>query len=157
MEWRSSAVRAIQGSLSKGDRQFTGSHPLQEGFVSRILVLEPRRATDEFRALLTGQGHEVVVCPDRESLFDAIAERRPDLLVYVLNELGTDLGVLSVLRRISSTLPIILLGGPAGLEARRSVQELKPTYYGVFPLEPSELSDAVHGALHHHGGRSAAS
>lgn len=125
--------------------------------MSRILVFEPRRAIDDFQALLRGQGHDIVVCPDRESLFGAISDRRPDLLVYVMDELGTDLGVLSLLRRVSPTLPIILLGGPAGLEARRSVQELKPTYYAVFPLEPRELSDAVHGVLHHHGGRSAAS
>lgn len=125
--------------------------------MSRILIHEPRHATDECQVLLLGQGHDVVVCPDREALFAAITERRPDLLVYVLNELGTDLGVLTLLRRVSPTLPIILLGGPAGLEARRSVQELKPTYYGVFPLEPSELSDAVHGALHHHNSRGAAS
>ena len=117
--------------------------------MSRILIFEPRHDIDEYQVMLSGQGHQVVVCPNRESLFDAIAERRPDLLVYVLGDLGTDLGVLSVLRRVSPKLPLILLGGPSGLEARRSVQELKPTYYGVFPLEPTELSDAVRGALHH--------
>jgi hypothetical protein len=69
----------------------------------------------------------------------------------VLGELDVDLGTLWALRRVAPTLPIILLGGPAGLEARRSVQELKPTYYGVFPLEPSELADAVRGVLQHHG------
>lgn len=116
--------------------------------MSRIVVYQPRRDIVDTRTLLSGQGHEVVLCPDREVLFDAIAERRPDLLVYVLDELGTDLGLLTVLRRVSPTLPLILLGGPSGLEARRSVQELKPTYYGVLPLDPTELSDAVRGVLH---------
>lgn len=124
----------------------------------RIIIHEPRQACDECRALLSGGGHEVVVCPTRESLFAAISDRRPDLLVYVLGDLATDLGVLAVLRRVSPTLPMILLGGPAGLDTRRTVQELKPVYYGVFPLEPSELSDAVDGALQHHGnGRGIAS
>lgn len=123
--------------------------------MSRILIFEPRSTGAEWNSMLLGEGHEVVICPDREALFGAITERRPDLLVYVLGELGADLGVLTVLRRVSPKLPIILLGGPAGLEARRSVQELKPTYYAVFPLDPSELSDAVRGALHHPGRRAA--
>lgn len=121
--------------------------------MSRILIHEARSSCDDFSQLLAGHGYEVVVCTGREALFDQLAKRRPDVLVYVLGELVSDLGVLSVLRRAAVTLPIILLGGPAGLEARRSVQELKPTYYGVFPLDPAELSDAVNGALVHHDGR----
>jgi hypothetical protein len=115
--------------------------------MSRILVYEPRPDDDDSRSLLAGQSHEVVVCRDRESLFASVAQRRPDLLIYILDDLVIDLGVLSYLRRAAPTLPFILLGGPTGLDARRSVQELKPTYYGVFPLDPSELSDAVRGAL----------
>ena len=121
--------------------------------MSRILIYEARSTCDDFSQLLAGHGHEVVVCTGREALFDQLAKSRPDVLVYVLGNLVFDLGVLSGLRRASATLPIILLGGPAGLEARRSVQELKPTYYGVFPLDPAELSDAVNGALEHHNGR----
>jgi len=117
--------------------------------VSRVLVHEARRTSDDFSGL-AGEGHEVVVCTGREALFDQLTERRPDVLVYVLGDLTVDLAVLSLLRRVAAKLPIILLGGPAGIEARRSVQELKPVYYGVFPLEPAELSEAVSGALGHH-------
>ncbi|HKQ56985.1 MAG TPA: hypothetical protein VJY35_03885 [Candidatus Eisenbacteria bacterium] len=117
--------------------------------MSRILVHEPRPYSDECAHALAGEGHDVVVCAGREPLFDAIALRRPDLIVYVMDDLMTDLGVLSVLRRGAPTLPIILLAGPAGLETRRTVQELRPTYFGVFPLEPAELRDAVRGALQH--------
>jgi DNA-binding NtrC family response regulator len=124
--------------------------------MSRILIHEPRPTCDECRRLLAGQGHDVVLCRGREALFDALAERRPAALVYVMNDLTLDLAVLALIRRVAPTLPIILLGGPAGLEARRSVQELKPTYYGVFPLDPGELGDAVSGALEHRG-RAAAS
>jgi DNA-binding NtrC family response regulator len=121
--------------------------------VSRVLIHETRHTHDDFPNMLAGQGHEIVVCAGREALFDQLTERRPDVLVYVLGELVVDLGVLTLLRRVAPKLPIILLGGPAGLEARRSVQELKPVYYGVFPLDPAELRDAIHGALGHHNGR----
>jgi DNA-binding response OmpR family regulator len=122
--------------------------------VSRILIHEPQATCDECKTVLAGQGHDVVVCRDREALIGALGERRPDVLVYVLGDLGIDLGVLGVVRRAAPQLPLILLGGPADLAARRSVQDLKPTYYGVFPLDPSELGDAVRGALDHHNGRS---
>lgn len=125
--------------------------------MSRILIYEPRQSCDECQKFLSNQGHEVVLCAEREALIDSLAERKADVLVYVLNELNVDLAVLSLLRRVSPTLPLIVLGGPAGLEARRSVQELRPTYYGLFPLDPSELSDAVRGALDHRGGRALAS
>jgi len=125
--------------------------------VSRIIIHEPRHSCDECAQLLAGEGHDVVVCAGREALFDALAVRRPDLIVYVLDELGIDLEILSIVRRAAGRLPIILLGGPADLEARRSAQELKPTYYGVFPLEPAELRDAVRGALSRRNDRSQAS
>ena len=115
--------------------------------MSRILIHEPRPTSDECRSLLAGEGHEVIVCRDRESLFDAMAEERPDVLVYVLENLELDVGVLTVVRRAATQLPLILLGGPSDLATRRSVQDLKPIYNAMFPLEPSELSDAVRGAL----------
>jgi DNA-binding NarL/FixJ family response regulator len=119
--------------------------------VSRILIYQSHPSEDEGLTFLGEQGYEVVSCHDREALFGAMAERRPNVLIYVLDELSLDLVVLSMLRRRAPRLPIILLGRPAGIEARRSVQDLKPTYYGVFPLEPTELADAVRGALGLHG------
>jgi hypothetical protein len=74
-------------------------------------------------------------------------------LVYVVTDLPEDYRLLLEIRRLSPTLPIILLNGPMDLEARRSVQELKPTYYGVLPLESSEVCDAVCGALQRSGRR----
>lgn len=117
--------------------------------MSRILIYEPPHGGHDWSGLLATDGHDVVVCAGREALFDALALRRPDLVIYVLGDLVLDLGVLWLVRRMAATLPIILLGEAADLEARRSVQELKPTYFGVFPLEPGELNDAVRGALSH--------
>ena len=119
--------------------------------MSRVLVHEARNHPDDFTGLLGGQGNEIVVCTGREALFDQLTEKRPDVLVYVLDELTVDLAVLSLLRRVAPRLPMVLLGGPSGLEARRAVQDLKPVYYGVFPLEPAELSEAVSAALGGHG------
>jgi len=117
--------------------------------VSRILIYEPRPSDQDWSRLVPAGVHDVVVCIGREALFDAMTLRRPDLIIYVLSDLALDLGVLWVVRHTAAALPIILLGGPTGLEARRSVQELRPVYFGVFPLDPAELSDAVKGALSH--------
>ena len=114
----------------------------------RILVHEPDPNHDDAFALIASKIEDVVVCRNRESLVGALGSGRPDVLVYVLSDLAEDLGLLSQLRRVAPTLPIILLGGPTDLSARRTFQELKPTYFGVFPLEASELKDAVQGALH---------
>lgn len=115
--------------------------------MSRIVIHEPRPGADPCADLLAGEGHDVVVCEGRESLFRALALRRPDLVIYVMDDPLADWPVLSAVRLAASTLPIILLGAAAALETRRQVQVLKPTYYGVFPLEPAELRDAVRGAL----------
>jgi DNA-binding response OmpR family regulator len=116
--------------------------------VSRIVIHEPDPQHDESFALLASKSADVVVCRNREALVDALGTGRPDVLVYVLSDPTEDLGLLAQLRRVAPTLPIILLGGPTDLSSRRVFQELKPTYYGVFPLEDSELKDAVQGALH---------
>ena len=62
----------------------------------RILVHAPSREDPDCRSLLAGQGHDVVVCKDRESLFASVAERRPDVLIYVLEDLVIDLGARAV-------------------------------------------------------------
>lgn len=115
--------------------------------MSRILVYESRTGCEECRSLLEKEGREIILCRDREALVNALLERRPDAVVYVLGELTADLTALSLLRRSGPTLPIIVLGGSSSLDARRCVQDLKPTYFGVLPLEPMELRDAVQGAL----------
>ena len=115
--------------------------------MSRILVLDPPVWGERCPALFTAPSHEVVSCRDREALVSAFSERRPRVLVYVLQELARDVELLSAIRSAAPRLPIILLGEPATLEARRLIQDLKPTYYGVFPLDGMELEEAVSAAL----------
>ena len=115
--------------------------------MSRILVHDPRPRVDGRPALFTAPEHEVVGCGDREALVSALSERRAHALVYVLHDLARDVELLSAIRGVAPRLPIILLGEQATLEARRLIQDLKPIYYGVFPLEGPELADAVKAAL----------
>jgi DNA-binding response OmpR family regulator len=117
--------------------------------MSQVLILEPRETPVGCQKLLTGLNHDIDVCQDRACLLETLSVRRPNLVIYVLRDLPSDLAFLSLLRRISSSLPIIVLGDDSSLEARRSVQEIRPTYFGVFPLEPSELANAVRSALSH--------
>ena len=115
--------------------------------MSRIVIHDPRRLCDGCAESAAAMGHEWIVCRDRESLLCALSQRRPDLLVHVLDDLGGDLEILSTLRRYAPRLPLILLGEPATLEVRRVIQGLNPTYYGIFPLDRHELREAVEGAL----------
>jgi hypothetical protein len=125
--------------------------------MSCIIVYQPNPDHEDGFDRLAEDGHELILCSGREAMFDALAARRPDAIVYVLSDLSLDLGVLWLVRRIAATLPIILLGGPAGLDARRSVQELRPAYYGMFPLDGTELREAVRDVLRHPDGRALAS
>ena len=117
--------------------------------MSRILIHQPDPAQDDSLSLLEARGDEVIWCRDREALVVALTEHRPAVLVYVFADVERDLALLARLRGIAPTLPIILLGGPLDLASRRSIQELKPTYYGVLPLELFELRDVVRGVLEH--------
>ena len=89
----------------------------------------------------------MVVCDDRESLLGATTERRPDAVVYVIDDFPFDLRVLGVLRRIAPSIPLVVLSAPAAIQDRRRVQDLRPIYYGVLPLEADEFVEAVHAAL----------
>lgn len=115
--------------------------------MSRIVVHDPGHLCDGCATAFVAAGHEWDACRDHESLLRALTGRRPDVLVHVLGDLARDLEVLSALRRLAPRLPIILCGDPASFETRLQFQELKPTYYGVLPLEDRELGEAVVGAL----------
>jgi DNA-binding NtrC family response regulator len=115
--------------------------------VSRILVHDPRLHGEGRSVSLDAVGHDVVSCGSPEALVAALSGRRAALLVYVLHDLTRDVQFLSAVRRTAPRLPIVLLGEPATLEERRAIQDLRPTYFGVFPLDEQELADAVHAAL----------
>src|SRR5262245_55214392 len=117
--------------------------------LAHILIHEPRHVHEQWESLLAGKGRKSTVCADREKSVAALEDRPPDVLVYVLTEMKRDIDLLCAVRCVASTLPIILLNGPTDLASRRAIQKLRPTYYGVYPLENSELSDVVGSALNH--------
>jgi len=114
--------------------------------MSHVLILDPHE-TLAGQALLDDPELDVEVCRDRAGLFDSLCIRRPDVVVYVLTDLPSDLAILSLLRRVSASLPIVLVGDPSSLEARRSIQDVRPIYFGVLPLDPCELVNAVRSGL----------
>ncbi len=122
--------------------------------MSHILIHDPGRPGEEWQRLLVESGGEIVTCGDRTSFVNGFADTRPDVLIYVLADLERDLDLLFELRSVAPTLPIILLDGPADLAARRPIQDLKPIYYGVAPLETHEVSEVVSGVLNRAGKRS---
>ena len=113
----------------------------------RVLIFESRRDCDECELMLSNEGYDVSACSGPLKLLETFADKRPDVVIYVLGDLDSDLSILSVLREAAPRTPLIVLSGPFGLSIRRSVQNLRPTYYGVLPLEPEELRDVVRSVL----------
>lgn len=97
--------------------------------------------------MVSNEGYEVSVCSGPLQLLETFAATRPDVVIYVLGDLDFDLSILSVIREAAPRTPLIVLSGPFELAIRRSVQNLRPTYYGVLPLEPGELRDVVRSVL----------
>ena len=121
----------------------------ERAHLSRVLVYECCPARDvSIRALLQQEGYDLVVCEDGERLLEAVMARRPETVVYVFKQdCDEDLGVLHLLRRLVPTVPLIVLANEGSLRLQRLVQELRPIYYAVAPVEPSEIRSAVQSAL----------
>jgi DNA-binding response OmpR family regulator len=97
---------------------------------------------------LREEGYEVVACPDRETVLTLAFDDPPDVILYTLAPRSpVDRGVLQLLRRALPRTPLILIAAEGSLEVQRVVQEFRPVYYAVAPLERAELVDAVSAAI----------
>ena len=106
------------------------------------------------RLLLAGDGYDLTTCADGACLIESLMEHRPDAVVHVLRpDCPQDLAVLQLLRRAAPMLPIVVLAQQTSLDLRRIVQDLRPTYYAVAPVDVVEMRAAMGAAL---GRRSAA-
>ena len=117
--------------------------------MSRVVIYECCLG-DEHPAfsLLKDEGFDLVACPDGETLLEEVVQHRPDVLIYALKpDSPQDLAVLQLLRRAAPELPLVLLASEGSLSTQRLVQDLRPIYYAVCPIEASELRDAVRAAL----------
>jgi DNA-binding NtrC family response regulator len=115
----------------------------------RILVFDRIGGLDRRAlALLEEQGLDVVSCRSGQVLVEEIVQRAPRAVLFGLRPDSTeDLGVLQLVRRAAPDVPLILLAAEGSLHTQRLVQDLRPIYYAVCPVEPTELRDAVHAAL----------
>jgi DNA-binding response OmpR family regulator len=69
-------------------------------------------------------------------------------VVYGLRPSGQeDIGVLQLLRRAAPDLPLVLVAAEESLVTQKLVQDLRPIYYAVRPLDEAELIEAVRAAL----------
>lgn len=103
---------------------------------------------DALRAALPGADLEIVTCATPEVLLELILQRPPDVLLYQLGSgCEIDTGVLRLVRRWFPRLPLIVISEDASLEMRRLVQEFRPMYSMIQPMEPRELRELVEVAL----------
>jgi DNA-binding response OmpR family regulator len=97
---------------------------------------------------LRGEGYEVVACPDRETVLTHAFDDPPDVILYALTpRCPVDREVLQLLRRALPRTPLVILASEGSLETQRIMQEFRPVYYALAPLERAELVDAVTAAI----------
>jgi len=97
---------------------------------------------------LREEGYEVVACPDRETALTHAFDDPPDVILYALAPRSpVDRGVLQLLRRAMPRTPLVLIAVENSLEMQRVIQEFRPVYYAVAPLDRAELVDAVTAAI----------
>ena len=116
---------------------------------ARVLVAGRSAAVDrDAWTQFEARGIDVVTCATSHALLEEVLQHAPAVLVFALRaDPGEDLGVMHLVRRVVADLPIVLLAAEESLDTRKVVQQLRPVYYGVCPIETAELRDAVSAAL----------
>ena len=97
---------------------------------------------------LREEGYEVVACPDRDTTLSHAINDPPDVIVYSITpRRPLDRGVLELLRRSLPRTPLVIVASEGSLETRRLIQEYRPVYYIVAPVDRAELVEAVKAAM----------
>jgi DNA-binding NarL/FixJ family response regulator len=123
-----------------------------------VVVSEPRAPGEEspLASQLDPELYDVVGCNEDEDVLDQVIQRHPSALVFALGaRFQSDLALLFLLRRVAPAVPIILVAATASLETQKMIQDVRPTYYMVRPVDRIELDEAVAGAIAHHARRPA--
>jgi len=101
---------------------------------------------------LREEGYEVVACPDRDTTLSHAINDPPDVILYSITpRCPIDRGVLQILRRSLPRTPLVILASEGSLETQRLIQEFRPVYYAVAPVDRSELVEAVKAAMTQRG------
>ncbi|HEY6866233.1 MAG TPA: hypothetical protein VI792_03185 [Candidatus Eisenbacteria bacterium] len=118
-------------------------------FRPRIVISEPRGADElPIASLLDPEVYDVVWCNEDEDVLEQVIQQRPHALVFALgHEFHKDLALLFLLRRVAPAVPLILVAATASLETQKTIQELRPTYYVVRPVDGGELLQAITDAI----------
>jgi DNA-binding response OmpR family regulator len=122
-----------------------------------IIVSEPRGLDETpLASQLQLEGYDVVWCNEEEDVLDRVIQRPPHALVFALStQCQSDLALLFLLRRVAPALPLILVAATASLETQKLIQDLRPTYYVVRPVDQTELHEAIAAAIAQHARRPA--
>jgi DNA-binding NarL/FixJ family response regulator len=114
-----------------------------------IVVSEPRGlGGTPLASQLDPNTYEIAWCNEEEGVLDQVIQRRPHALVFALGEsCQSDLALLFLLRRVAPGVPLILVAPTASLETQKLIQDLRPTYYVVRPVDQTELDEAVAAAI----------
>ncbi len=115
----------------------------------RILIYESRGGDDPpLSQMLPGEGLRVYTCRDRMSLLEEVIRFRPRLVVYGLDAgAPADVSMLELLHRLAPGIPVALVASADTSESRRLARDLRPVYYGVRPLAPDDLEEALRTTL----------
>jgi DNA-binding NarL/FixJ family response regulator len=122
-----------------------------------VIVSEPRGLdTTPLASQLDPGNYDVVWCNEEEDVLDQVIQRRPHVLVFALGaQCQRDLALLFLLRRVAPAVPLILVASTASLETQKMIQDLRPTYYVVRPVDQTELHEAIAAAIAQHARRPA--
>jgi DNA-binding response OmpR family regulator len=114
-----------------------------------VVISEPRGGGETPLATQLGaEPWEVVWCNEDQDVLDQVIQRRPQALVFALAaDVQRDLALLFLLRRVAPAVPLVLVAAAASLETQRMIQELRPTYYVVRPVDRAELHEAIAAAI----------
>jgi DNA-binding response OmpR family regulator len=116
-----------------------------------ILVVDDEFSIAELiRLYLTEAGYEVVTAATGRLALEAVAARRPDLVLLDLMLPDIDgFGVCEILRSSKTTanIPIIITSVWRSAGSRRLGQELGALDYLTKPFRPDQLIDRVKGTL----------
>jgi DNA-binding response OmpR family regulator len=101
---------------------------------------------------LREEGYEVVACPDRDTTLSCAINDPPDVILYSITpHCPIDRGVLQTLRRSLPRTPLVIVASEGSLETQKLIQEFRPVYYAVAPVERAELVEAVKAAMAQRG------
>jgi len=119
----------------------------------RVVVCENHRpGVDPITDALRCEGVEASSCADGATLLEEVMRTPPDVVIFLLRPgNASDIGVLELLRRAAPVLPLVIVASSGSLDTQKLVQDLRPIYYAVWPVEGQELCAAIQAALARRG------